>query len=57
MSSKQVIDPGRLPDESENAPRVRTGREAAVDRQELLLDEALKTTFPASDPVSIVRIT
>lgn len=32
-------------------------RAAAERRQELLLDEALKETFPASDPVSVVRLT
>lgn len=30
---------------------------ATVRRQEALLDEGLKETFPASDPVSIVQIT
>jgi len=30
---------------------------ASEDRQEALLDEGLKETFPASDPVSAKRIT
>lgn len=32
-------------------------RRWAAKRQDELLDEALKETFPASDPVSVVRIT
>jgi hypothetical protein len=31
--------------------------EAAEDRQEALLDEGVEETFPASDPVSVKRIT
>ena len=31
-------------------------RRAAARRQDELLDEALKETFPASDPVSVIRI-
>lgn len=29
----------------------------AEDRQEALVDEALEETFPASDPISVKRIT
>ena len=29
----------------------------AVDRQEALVDEGVEETFPASDPVSVKRIT
>lgn len=32
-------------------------REWARRRQEQLLDEALMETFPASDPVSVARVT
>lgn len=31
--------------------------EAAEDRQEALVDEGVEETFPASDPVSVKRIT
>ena len=31
-------------------------RQRAAQRQDALLDEALKETFPASDPVSVARI-
>ena len=29
---------------------------SARDRQEALLDEAIEETFPASDPVSVIRV-
>jgi hypothetical protein len=32
-------------------------RQSIAKRQDELLDEALKETFPASDPVSVMRIT
>ena len=32
------------------------GRHREAKRQDELLDEALKETFPASDPVSVARI-
>jgi hypothetical protein len=32
-------------------------RQSEAQRQEALLDEALKETFPASDPVSVIQIT
>ena len=38
------------------AEQDRKARELA-DRQSELLDEALQETFPASDPVSVVRLT
>ena len=30
--------------------------QAAAQRQDALLDQALKDTFPASDPVSVARV-
>lgn len=32
-------------------------RQSGEDRQEALVDEALEETFPASDPVSVKRVT
>lgn len=32
-------------------------QQSTAKRQDELLDEALKETFPASDPVSVVRLT
>ena len=32
-------------------------RPSAASRQDELLDDALKETFPASDPISVVRVT
>jgi hypothetical protein len=42
---------------AEHAPGDREAGEDMVVRQEQLLDEALEETFPASDPVSVKRIT
>lgn len=39
------------------APGDRKPDENLSDRQEQLLDEAVEETFPASDPVSVKRIT
>lgn len=39
----------------DESSRARTMRTRA--RQEQLLDEALQETFPASDPVAVVRLT
>lgn len=39
------------------AARGTEARKSAARRQDELLDDALKETFPASDPVSVVRIT
>lgn len=37
--------------------QMRRREEEAEDRQEALVDEGLEETFPASDPVSVKRIT
>ena len=34
-----------------------TGTDKSQDRQDALLDEGIEETFPASDPVSVKRIT
>ena len=39
------------------ADRVRPEHDDAADHQEELLDEGVEETFPASDPVSVKRIT
>jgi hypothetical protein len=39
------------------ADRVRPENDDASDHQEELLDEGVEETFPASDPVSVKRIT
>ena len=43
---EMMLEPKRKPDEDDRDPQER-------ERQEEALDEALKNTFPASDPVSI----
>ena len=42
---------------AEHAPGDRQPGEDLNARQEQLLDEAIEETFPASDPVSVKRIT
>jgi hypothetical protein len=42
---------------AESAPGDRQPDEDLAERQEQLLDEAVEETFPASDPVSVKRIT
>ena len=37
--------------------QLREAEGAAEDRQEALVDEGIEETFPASDPVSVKRIT
>ena len=37
--------------------QLREGADEAEDRQEALVDEGVEETFPASDPVSVKRIT
>jgi len=42
------------------AVAVKTGYarlQSAARRQDALLDEALMETFPASDPISVIRVT
>lgn len=42
---------------AETAPGDRKPGHDADERQEQLIDEAVEETFPASDPVSVKRIT
>lgn len=42
---------------AEHAPGERAPDEDLAARQEQLLDEGVEETFPASDPVSVKRIT
>jgi hypothetical protein len=48
---------GERGDDDRAAERVRKGADEAADHQEDLLDEGVEETFPASDPVSVKRIT
>jgi hypothetical protein len=43
--------------EGEKHDQLAKKEEACEDRQEALLDEGVEETFPASDPVSVKRIT
>lgn len=45
-----------LPD-GEKPNQLKTHETDAEDRQEALIDEGLEETFPASDPLSVKRIT
>jgi hypothetical protein len=50
----RAIDP---PDPEEKVDHLAEKVERAEDRQEALLDEGVEESFPASDPVSVKRIT
>lgn len=45
------------PERPASGARMADHRRAAARRQDELLDQALLETFPASDPVSVARIT
>lgn len=47
----------RAPREDGKPDQLREGERDAEDRQEALVDEGVEETFPASDPVSVKRIT
>jgi hypothetical protein len=47
--AKRTLPEGEKPDQLK--------RKNAEDRQEALIDEGVEETFPASDPVSVKRIT
>lgn len=47
----------RAPRETGVPDQLRESERAAEDRQEALVDEGIEETFPASDPVSVKRIT
>jgi hypothetical protein len=57
MSINQNSLHARAPAKLSDAAHVPPAPETAAQRQDALLDDALKETFPASDPVSIVQIT
>jgi len=54
MQNDKRGDPDRA---SEQAPGDRKPGEDLEKRQEKLIDEGVEETFPASDPVSVKRIT
>lgn len=43
--------------EGEKHDQLKKKEDQAEDRQEALIDEGVEETFPASDPVSVKRIT
>lgn len=45
------------PRETGKPDQLKDKAEAAEDRQEALIDEGVEESFPASDPVSVKRIT
>jgi hypothetical protein len=47
----------RAPREEGKPDQLREAERHAEDRQEALVDEGIEETFPASDPVSVKRIT
>lgn len=47
----------RAPRAKGKPDQLKTHLDEAEDRQEALLDEAVEESFPASDPVSVKRIT
>lgn len=47
----------RAPRESGKPDQLREKAAFSEDRQEALVDEGVEETFPASDPVSVKRIT
>lgn len=47
----------KAPRETGKADQLREEERAAESRQEALVDEGIEETFPASDPVSVKRIT
>lgn len=49
--AKRAIPEGEKPDQ------LKKKADQAEDRQEALIDEGVEETFPASDPVSVKRIT
>ena len=49
--AKRTIGEGEKPDQLKKKER------QAEDRQEALIDEGVEETFPASDPISVKRIT
>ena len=49
--AKRTLSDGEKPDQ------LKKKEAAAEDRQEALIDEGVEETFPASDPVSVKRIT
>ena len=49
--AKRTLNEGEKPDQ------LKKKEAQAEDRQEALIDEGVEETFPASDPVSVKRIT
>lgn len=47
----------RLPAETGKTDQLKDSAHKAESRQEALVDEGVEETFPASDPVSVKRIT
>lgn len=47
----------RAPEVKGKPDQMRKREDEAEDRQEALVDEGVEETFPASDPVSVKRIT
>ena len=56
MAAIRTIDKSAVEHRSTGSPVEDADRLRRAKRQNELLDEALEETFPASDPVSIVRI-
>lgn len=61
-TSKEDCDPNtpaarRAPREHGKPDQLKDKADLAEDRQEALIDEGVEESFPASDPVSVKRIT
>lgn len=61
-TTKEDCDPAtpharRAPREEGKPDQLKDEVELAEDRQEALIDEGVEESFPASDPVSVKRIT